>query len=258
MQAISNLPAVEISLEQSEENLSVTKDSKYWHDQAVKADKIRSDSSLDYAEALYELSKGGYVDLGYQSLAEYVFKVFNRSKQWAEKLIAIWQKFVVELGKTKEEIKPVGFGKLSKLQSIAEDSNVDKILEDAKSMTQKEIDDKIKESKGLAANETKAKDDQTTLKFTGPSDGMDVVKSALTHAREDCASMNKKQPNEVSDFHVIEFLSVMYIQDRKRFIGEDRTDAIRKLLSNIAKKQNIEITWKDQLELGQDQEEWTV
>lgn len=255
MNALGNVPAIEISAEQSEQRLSITKDAKYWHDQATKADKIRSDSSLDYAEALYELSQGGYQDLGYQSLAEYVFKCFNRSKQWAEKLIAIYKKFVIDLGKTKEELKEVGFGKLSKLQSIAQESNVDEILEDAKGMTQKEIDEKIKESQGLEPNETKVKDDQTKLTFTGPAEGMDVVKSALQYAKEDCAAMSKRPVDQVSDFHVIEHLSVMYIQDRKRFSGRDRQESITKLLNNIANKQNIDIKWTDELELGVDQEE---
>ena len=230
--------------------IGVAKDAQYWHDQGVKANEARSSSSIEHAESLYQLSQGGYKDLGYESFAEYVYVNFNKSLKWAEKLIGLHKKFIVTLGKTKEDLKQVGFGKVSKLQSIVTEENVDNLLSESLNLTQGQIDAKIKESKGLASNEVEAKDDKTTLKFTGLKTDMVGIKQALELAKEDFRKSNNTQSvgiQQVSDFHALEYMAVNYSLSRDDITG-DRETILAEKLAIIERAQGIKITWEEDSE----------
>ena len=224
-----------------EETIKAEKTAQDWHDQAIAADKARSDSSLRHAEALYML-QDKYLELGYESFPKYVFDNFGKSESWAKKLIQIHTKFVVSLGRSPEELQSIGFGKLGKLASIVDTDNADQILDDAKNMTQSEIDVKIKESKGLEHNETKVDDEISRISFKAPKELTKMFNELLKWAKTDYAKDVGIDPKVVNDYQGLEMMLCTYNMARSvgRSLEHDRDE----LLRQYGKSQKIEISYK--------------
>lgn len=233
-----NPPAAVSTVDGQEE-----KDVKYWDNQAIEADLSRSNSSIEHAEALYEIRRDDrFTELGYQSLAAYCFDRFGKSKSWTNKLVSMHEKFVIQLGKTKEELKEVGFGKVSKLTSIANIDNVDTILEDSKKMTQKEIDDKIKMDRdGLEPNETKVDEETITMKFKMPLCAAESIRAYLNMAAEEYVEGRDMVADNVLDFQKLELMAVVYGQSRD--ITGDRDASLNRMFKELELKYNISINW---------------
>lgn len=220
-----------------------TQSVQYWHKKALEADKVRSNSSLDHAEALYYVNEGeGYKELGFDSLGEYVFSSFGKSKGWGNKLISIHKKFVIELGQTKEDLKKVTFGKISKLVSVVDEDNVDEMLEFAETATQKEVDAQVKESKGLEANETKDSEEMVTMRFKMPSDVAPVIRDSLELAREEY-SEHEEEEYDIPDFKALEIMAANYALSRP--ISGKWEDGLNELFDSLGKLYNIDISWEE-------------
>lgn len=222
-------------------------DVEYWDKQAIEADKSRSDSSIDHAEALYHLNEDdNYQVLGFDSLGEYCFARFGKSKAWAKKLISIHKKFVVELGKTKQELKKVGFGKLGKLVSVVQEETVDEVLAEAENMSQKEIDEKIKENKGLEVNETEVDEEYTSFRFKMPKESKEVLKLALDSAKKQYAQSQNVETKNVMDFQALEMMSSHYLLSTEDY--SDNEEILDKLFHELELKYKITITREKNIE----------
>lgn len=231
----------EIAISAEEVRTSAQKDARYWHEKAVTADKNRSGSSLDHAEALYHLKKDkGYEQLGFPSMDAYVFESFGKSGKWAEKLISVHTKFVVELGKTKEELVAVGFSKVAKLVSVAEENTVDTILEEAAEMTQKEIDEKIREEKGLKPNEAKADEEYVTLKLQMQRDFKEVYDAAIEVAADQYLEDQGYPPKY--EAQSLEMIVADYLTTR--LPSGSSEDQIDDTLERFANRHKINISWE--------------
>ena len=228
-------PAIVRPLEET-----VQKTAREWHEQALEADRSRSNSSLLHAQALYEL-QDKYAELGYESFGEYVFENFGKSLAWAKKLIQIHLKFVVTLGRDQQELLDIGFGKLSKLASVVDTDNADEILEKAKNMSQQEIDHKIKEAKGLAVNETQTSDDKSTLKFSGPKEAMEVVKVALDLAALEYVHGTDRDPDKLIPFQGLEILAASYLVSNSLDGPEEN---LAKLIKDLERIHSIKISYE--------------
>jgi hypothetical protein len=228
----TNPPAIVQSENQSAE---------FWHEKAMEADKVRSNSSLDHAEALYHLElDDNFKDLGYENFGTYVFKSFGKSKQWAKKLISIHKKFIVELKKTKESLKNATFGKVSKLVSVVDEDNVDELLEFAESATQLEVDEKVKELQGLEPNETRVDDDNITMRFSMPNEVADVIKDSLELAREEYGQATGD--HKAADFKALEIMAANYALTRE--VSGDLEETLDSLFHRMEKAYNIKISWE--------------
>lgn len=224
--SIIDPPAIVRSVEENQ------KTAQDWHDQAIAADRARSDSSLRHAEALYML-QDKYLELGYESFGKYVFDNFGKSESWAKKLIQIHTKFVVSLGRSPEELQSIGFGKLGKLASIVDTDNADQILDDAKNMTQSEIGVKIKESKGLQENETKEGNGNSKLTFSGPPEAMEAIKTAIDLAKEEYVHGTSRDINKVLPFQALEVITSNYLVSSSIDSPKENLDNLMRKLEKI-------------------------
>ena len=220
-------------------------DIHYWHDIAVSAEEQKNLSNLKHAEALYHINlNGGYTKLGFKSISEYAFKYFSRSGSWANKLINIHDKFVVQLKQTPETLEEITFGKLSQLVSIVTEENIDEVLDDAKKMTQQDISKRIREEKGLAPNEEIVEGKISKLTFKGPVEAMEVIKQALVEAKEEYATETGMKVCEVIEFQALELIAVNYINIHDMVENNPRV-ALENTLTRLESVYKIEISYKD-------------
>jgi hypothetical protein len=217
----------------------------YWHDVAVNAEKQKSLSNLKHAEALYHIHENeNYKKLGFKSISEYVFKYFSRSASWANKLISIHKKFVIELEQSPETLEEVTFGKLSQLVSIVNEGNVDEVLRDAKKMTQQDISKKVREENGLAANETVVEENISKLVFKGPTEAMEIIKQAIVEAKEEYATETGKKVSDIIEFQALELIAVNYLNIHDMIDGNPRV-ALENTLHKLTSMYNIDIEYSD-------------
>ena len=220
-------------------------DVHYWHETALNAEEQKSLSNLIHAEALYHINENeNYKKLGFKSISEYVFKYFGRGASWTNKLINIHKKFVVELEQTQETLEEVTFGKLSQLVSIVNAENVDEVLSDAKKMTQQDISKRVREEKGLAANETIVEDNVSKLVFKGPTEAMEVIKQAIVEAKEEYASETGRKISEIIEFQALEMIAVNYLNIHDMLEGNPRV-ALDNTLAKLESVYNVEILYTD-------------
>lgn len=162
------------------------RDAKYWDNIAVQAENLRSRSMLVYGEALYNLEKyEGYKELGFTSIYEYVYEKFGRSKEATIKTINVYKKYVIELGRSIDELVEIGIGKLSQMCAHVTPETIEMDLAEMENMTQKEIADKIKEKKDPAE---KSQDEKILLK--GPATMIELVQSTIDTAADIVADMS--------------------------------------------------------------------
>lgn len=237
-----NPPAI-VRPAEIETEVENTKSAKEWDEQAQSSDRRKSVSMLEHAEALYFLDKfGGYKELGFTTINEYVFENFSKSSQTTEKLIKVYDKYVLELGCDQEDLADVGWGKLSQMQSYVDADNVEGTLADMKNMTQKEISDKIKLSKGIEPNETETSDDTRKLILKGPSDMMDVVQVGLEMAKAIYAKEVDKEPKDIPDLKALELIIATFCVS----IDEDleMEDNLQKSLGILERAYGVDITFE--------------
>ena len=107
------------------------KTAREWHEQGLAAEIKRSAGTLEQAESWYYLKEGaGYQELGYQSIAEYVFKEFGKSAATCDKYIQIYRVMCVDLKKDMTELATIGAGKLSKVVGHVDENNVETIIDE--------------------------------------------------------------------------------------------------------------------------------
>jgi hypothetical protein len=216
----------------------------FWHDAALQADKDRTMSNLKHGEALYHINKDdGFRKLGYQTMSEYVGITFNRSKSWYDKLIRVHEKFSIELNQPTKLLYEVGFGKLSKLVSIATEENVEELLSAAINMSQQQIDKMIKESKGLSDNESETDvENMSRVSFSTPKEVADLFNELLNEAREEYAKEMNKTPNNVKDYQALEIILANYSFTRS--VSNGLMDDLDELIERIESAYSIRIDYE--------------
>jgi len=165
------------------------KTAAYWDNIATQAENLRCRSMLTYGEALYNLEKDkGYTELGFGSIHEYVYERFGRSREATNKTIAVYRKYVVELGRSIDELVAIGIGKLSQMCAHVTHDSIEQDLIDMGEMSQKEISEKLK-SEGSDQSDDEKKEEQK-LVFKGPATMVEVVKAALGIASDIVSDSN--------------------------------------------------------------------
>lgn len=165
------------------------KTAAYWDSIATQAENLRCRSMLTYGEALYNLEQDkGYAELGFGSIHEYVYERFGRSREATNKTIAVYRKYVVELGRSVDELVAIGIGKLSQMCAHVTHDSIEQDLIEMGEMSQKEISEKLKSSDSQSGAVGEKTDDK--LVFKGPSTMVDVVKAALQIASDVVADSN--------------------------------------------------------------------
>ena len=232
-----------VAIVRSAEEHDQEQDYTYWHEQAVQASKVVSSSNLKHAEALYEIKElKGYKKMGHDTMGEYVYKYFNRSSKWAEKLISIHKKFVVELNRDIKELEEVTFGKLAILVSIVDEENVEQLLVESKDMTQGDIAKRIKQEKGLAENETQVDNETGRLSFTAPIEAIDSIKAALDEARDEYAQVAECMVDEVKPFQALELMAANFLNTFDRE-NNDYEVTLHRALKRIEAVYKIDISY---------------
>lgn len=221
----------------------------YWHDVALKASQLRSMSNLKHAEALYYISnEKGYRDLGFDSMAEYVDKFFSRSKQWAEKLIQIHEKFAIHLEIPAETMEEVTFGKLSIIASHATQENKEEIIEKAINSTQRELTDYIKSLKSDSDSpESEEPPVNRSLTFKGPADMIEVVESALDSAKEQVAKVSKfyNFEREVPDLAALEYICSVFLTSAS--IEGEPLETLERSVQLLEHVYDVKIQWEKEV-----------
>jgi hypothetical protein len=162
-------------------NEEQVKNAAYWDNIATQAENLRCRSMLTYGEALFNLEKDeGYRELGFTSIYEYVYDRFGRAKESTQKTIAVYKKYVIELGRSIDELVAIGIGKLSQMCAHVSSDTIEQDLVEMENLSQKEISEKIKEKNP----KDKSTEDDERLAFKGPSAMIDSVKAALSIAAD--------------------------------------------------------------------------
>lgn len=190
------------------------RDAKYWDSVAMMAENARCRSMLVYSEALYNLDREkGYIELGFDSIYEYVYDRFGRSRASTTQTIAVYKKYVIELGRTIDELVGIGIGKLSQMVAHVSQDTIEQDLDDMETLSQKEISDRLKEKEGMAPNETLEKDGDHRLVFKGPATMIDVVKVALDLAGENIANGSDfyQERKDVPPLKSLEFICAVFL-----------------------------------------------
>lgn len=213
-----------------------------WHEQAVRANKDRNLNNLRHAESLFHIKKDdNFKILGYESIHDYVYKEFNRSRSWTDKLILIHERFVLQLGIDSKTLEDVTFGKLSKLVAHVNEENVLEVLHEAKNMTQADIDKKYG---GLTSDNQEVKKD-IKLTFSGPEDMMEVVTTGLDIAAEEICNIPNSSYQRAAD--VPPLLKLEYVMSSfmssSSLAGDPRV-TLDRLIKRIEHVYNINITWE--------------
>lgn len=220
-----------------------TKSAKEWDEQAQSSDRKKSVNMLEHAEALYFLDKfGGYKELGFVSIDEYVYQNFSKSAATTAKLLQVYGKYVVELGCDMEDLADVGYGKLGMMASKVDSENVQSTLDEMKDMTQKEIADQIKIKNGVEPNETLTDDGTRKLVLKGPSDMMDVVQTGLEMAKAIYAKDVDKEIKDIPDLKALELIVATFCVS----IDEDleMEDNLQKSLGILERAYGVEISFE--------------
>lgn len=197
-----------VAIVRSVEEYDVERDAQYWHELAMEASSMRNLSTLKHAECLYHIDKdAGYKKLGYETLQDYVYKNFERSSQWSQKLIHIHRKLAVELDIDEKTLQECTFGKLSKIVAHINEENKDEVLTKIKGLTQQEVSDYAKELQGIVPEEDKPK--EGTLRFKGPIEMIESINCALSSAREEIfkTSTFYKSEDDVPNLLQLEFIA---------------------------------------------------
>lgn len=238
-----SLEAASIVCEQQETVTSAQKDVFYWHKQALEADKTRSTSNLKHAEAIYNINQNeGYKKLGtsgYKSIAEYVQAEFNRGASWTDKMLRVYEKFTVQLKVDQNTLESVGFGKLGKLVSVVNEDNVDEVLEEAKELTQQQIDKKIKSDNGLQENEAKIDEENSRISFSAPKELAKLFNELLKDAKEYYAKDVGVDAFKINDYQGLEIILSFY--NLSRTVGQGIQYDLEQLLKSIEKAHKIKI-----------------
>ena len=196
------------------------KDAQYWDQKAVKADGDKSRNLLAQIEALHNLSEiKGFENLGFKTLAEYVFDRFGRSRAWLMQNLSIYRTFHKTLGISLDKMASIGPGKLSKLVSQVNEDNVIEVLDDAESKTQKEISDDIKAKNGLKPNETRQEDGQKTIRVKGPDTSIETIQTGIDSAKDLIFKDTEyyQSASEVSDVTALEAVCRDYVLNKDQF-----------------------------------------
>lgn len=187
------------------------KTAQEWHEQGLAAEIKRSAGTLEQAESWYHLKQStGYQELGYQSIAEYVFKEFGKSAATCDKYIQIYRVMCVDLNKNMNELATIGAGKLSKIVGHVDASNVDQVLSDIKNMSQKQIDERIKQEKPIASPEDEDgndREEQKTLRMKGPASMVDVIEDATRAAKGEIVKMSSfNTVDDIPDLYAMNYI----------------------------------------------------
>jgi len=134
-------------------------------------------------------------------------------------VLGVYRKYVLELGKSIEDLSKIGLGKLAIAASIVDIDNISDTLSDMEGMTQQEVSDKVKESKGLAPNETREDNGDRRLTFKGPEEIVDTIKEAIELAKENLASTSSyySTSKNVPDLQALELMAVNFITNADMF-----------------------------------------
>jgi len=230
---------------------------KFWHETALEIDKQKSDCNLKHAEALYNLKKSdGFKQLGFDSWGTYIFENFNRSQQWANKLANVHEVYVVNLQVSIELLKKVGYAKLSMMSAHVNEENVLDTLNDLISMTQKEVADKIRESKGLMEGmediddddiqntEEPEKEEQVKYTLKGPKDIVEVIRTAVDSGRSLYAKATSLPEEKVSDLSALEYVCAIFFS-ASDLSGEPTID-LDTAIKSLENTHKIKITWEEE------------
>jgi len=213
-----SLEVASIVCEQQETVTSAQKDVFYWHKQALEADKTRSTS---------------------KSIAEYVQAEFNRGASWTDKMLRVYEKFTVQLKVDQNTLESVGFGKLGKLVSVVNEDNVDEVLEEAKELTQQQIDKKIKSDNGLQENEAKIDEENSRISFSAPKELAKLFNELLKDAKEYYAKDVGVDAFKINDYQGLEIILSFY--NLSRTVGQGIQYDLEQLLKSIEKAHKIKI-----------------
>jgi hypothetical protein len=228
------------------------KDAFELHDQGLICSAAHAFSLLGQAESWYWLKKiEGYkkIDAGYSSIYEYVNHYFNKSKVTVDKIIKIYEVFKLKFERGDEELRNLGWGKLSKLISIVDEDNVDSILIEAQEMTQQEIDRKIKLERGLAPNEVEINDEFSKITFKGPKEAIDFISQVILEAKYEYIHGTDKRIEDVLDFQALEVVCANYfnVYDREE---NDKELTLKRTISALSSAYNKTITVTDKENSG--------
>ena len=231
-----------IAIVRSEEK-EVSESVFYWHEKCQEANKARNLSNLSQAESLYHIDRmGGYKELGYDSMGEYVYKCYDRSKPWADKLVGIHKKFVEELGISNEKLLAATFGKLSKVLAHITKDNVDEILDMLPKMKQDEVDDLVRKLKGDSPTDEK---EQGQIRLKGPIEIIESIQSAMDIAKSELCQTSSfyQYESEVPDLLSVEFLASSFMSGVS--LAGDPYETLENALKALEHNYNVKITWTE-------------
>jgi hypothetical protein len=217
----------------------------HWHEEALGAANLRNLSNLKHAEALYYINKdNGYQKLGYETIQEYVYKNFDRSKQWATKLIDIHRKLVIELGVDQKRLQEATFGKVSKVIAHMNEENKDEILDAIKGMTQQQVGEYVKHLQGLNPLPEEEAEEIGTLKFKGPLTMIEVVDTALKAAKSEIyqTSTFYKEEKDVPDLLSLDFLASSFLAGFS--LEGDPYETLDRAVKALEHNYNVSIKWE--------------
>lgn len=185
------------------------------------------------------------VGTGYASMAEYVNKVYGKSKSTYKKITGVWRKYVEELGCDEDTIIESDYNKLSIMQSQADSDNVEDILKDVEQKTQGELRDQIKASKGLEPEEREVDHDTVELKFKSSKESMSVIVSSLSLAKEEYCEGTTLDAKKITNFQALEVISANFMLTRSLSGGAG--ESYQQILERFGKANGLKISWEKEI-----------
>ena len=223
------------------------KTAREWHEQGLAAEIKRSAGTLEQAESWYYLKEGaGYQELGYQSIAEYVFKEFGKSASTCDKYIQIYRVMCVYLKKDMTELATIGAGKLSKVVGHVDESNVDQVLSDIRNMSQKQIDERIKQEKPIQTPEESDDDreEQKTLRMKGPASMVDVIEDATRAAKGEIVNMSSfKTVDDIPDLYAMNYIMSCFMSSVS--LEGNPVSSLENSIASLEQAYGVTIDWKE-------------
>jgi hypothetical protein len=222
------------------------KTAREWHEQGLAAEIKRSAGTLEQAESWYHLKEGaGYQELGYQSIAEYVFKEFGKSAATCDKYIQIYRVMCVDLKKDMTDLAAIGAGKLSKVVGHVDEENVDQVLSDIKNMSQKQIDERIKQEKPIETpDEDSDREEQKTLRMKGPASMVDVIEDATRAAKGEIVNMSSfNTVDDIPDLYAMNYIMSCFMSSVS--LEGNPVSTLENSISSLEGAYGVTIDWKE-------------
>jgi hypothetical protein len=213
------------------------------------------DRFFELGQTLYEIKQGSlYVDWGHQSFDEYAENELSFGRRKADHYVEIWTKLAHQLGYSWEQVRPIGWSKLSRIVGVIESKkDAAKWLKLAEKHSRRELETLVRDHKVQTAPPPDTTDRPSITRVVehdvqaelqgvaGSTDGPFVsgVPSSETSVVEDVTADENGQP--LHKFAVLLFpeqwSNVMGAMERAGQIGN--SDKVCHQLDMIATEYNV-------------------